>query len=246
MNKLAIVLSDLHYPYHSKKYISIATQLIRDLKPDYVIQVGDALDAAGISTYLQDPNKESRLIDEIKAYSEQLDAWQRIMKNGSEFHQLQGNHCRRLDKIISKDCRAIHELVKTIPELLNFKERNKENKVKFIWHKYSDWDSCKIHDVIIHHGVYFDTNLAVSNLKRYPGIKYVQGHSHRYQHAAAGGVWSVSLGHGSDASKTAHIAAPNTWQQAIGVITFVDRRGHFEPLIVNNGLGVFRGELYKG
>lgn len=246
MNKVAIVLSDLHYPYQDKKYISIATQLIRDLKPDYVIQCGDALDAGGISTYLQDPNKESRLIDEIKAYSDQLDIWQRMMKNGSEFHQLQGNHCQRLDRIIAKDCRAIHELVKTIPDLLGFKERNADGKVKFFWHPLKKWNSCKIHDVIIHHGVYFDTNLAVSNLKRYPGIKFLQGHAHRYMHAAANGVWSVSLGHGSDASKTAHVAAPHTWQQALGVITFVNGRGHFEPLIVQNGVAVFRGEQYKG
>lgn len=36
----AIVLSDLHYPYHDPKYVNIATKLIKLLKPDHVIGLG--------------------------------------------------------------------------------------------------------------------------------------------------------------------------------------------------------------
>lgn len=242
--EIAICLSDLHYPYHCPKYISIATQLIKALKPDHVIQLGDALDAASISTYLQHPATKSNLIHEIELYNEQLDRWQKIMKKGSSFHQLEGNHCERLTRYISRNCRDIHEFVKPIPELLKLKERSIESGVRFIWHPLKFWNHCKIHDVVFHHGTYFDKNIATSNLQRY-GVKFIQGHSHRYAHASDGKVWSVSLGHGSIAEKTSHIHAPNTWQQAIGVVTFIKGKGHFEPMLINNGEGVFRGKLYK-
>lgn len=246
MQKMALVLSDLHYNYHCEKYVSIATQLIKKLKPDYVIQCGDALDAGTISSYLQNPKITTRFVDEINAYNAQLDVWQKAMKHGSVFHQLQGNHSERLERYLAKNCREIHEIVRTVPELLRFKERNKKGKVKFVWHPLSNWKSCKIGDVYFHHGTYFDKNVAVTNLTRYPGIKFLQGHAHRYQCAAANGVWSVSLGHGSNAEKTAHICAPNQWQQAMAVVNFINGVGHFEPILVNDGEAVFRGQTIKG
>jgi hypothetical protein len=245
MIETAVVIPDIHCDRQDAKFINIATQLIRKLRPKYVIQLGDAMDLSTISTYLTSADSTDCIMKDIAAYNKILDQWQAAMPDGCVFHQLEGNHCARAQKFLARNCRQMHKLFKPISEMLKLKERSKSGK-KFIWHPYDKWDSCKIYDVIFHHGTYFDKNLAVSNLTRYQCIKFVQGHSHRYQHAAANGFWSVSLGHGSEASKTAHIAAPNTWQQSLGVITFVDRRGHFEPLIVHNGMGVFRGEVYKG
>ena len=240
----ALVLSDLHYPHQDPKYISISNKMITLLKPDHVIQCGDALDAAGISSYLQDPSKESRLWDEIQLYNKQLDIWTSLMKSGSTFHQLQGNHSERLVRFLSKNCREIHEIIPTISDLLRIKERNK-GAVKFKWHPLNNWRSCRIGDAYVHHGVFYDKNLAVSNLTRY-GVKFLQGHSHRYMSAYDGNIWSVSLGHGSLAEKTAHIHGPNTWQQAMGIIWVDKGVSHFEPVIVNNGKTVFRGKLIKG
>ncbi len=244
MNATALVLSDLHYPYHSEEYISIATKLIKILKPDHVCQIGDALDAGGISSYIQDPSSDNTFKKEIDLYNKQLDIWQKSMKKGSTFHQLEGNHSQRLGRFIAKNCREIHDIVKTVPELLRLKERSKEG-VKFIWHPLKIWNSCRLGDVYIHHGQYFDKNLATSNLDRY-GVKFIQGHSHRFAMASNGKIWSVSLGHGSVSSKTAHISAPNSWQQAMGVITIINGKGHFEPILVNDGLACFRGKVIRG
>lgn len=240
----AIVLSDLHYPYHDPKYINIATKLIKLINPDHVIQVGDALDAGGISSYLTDPKYESRLMKEIELYNAQLDKWTSIMKRGSTFHQLCGNHSARLEKFIAKNCREIHEIIPTIPELLKVKERNK-GPVKFKWHPLNNWKSCKIGDAYIHHGVYYDKNLAMSNLTRY-GVKFIQGHSHRAGVEYDGKIWSVTLGHGSLSEKTAHIYGPNSWQQAMGIIWNNNGESHFEPIIINNGETCFRGQIIKG
>lgn len=240
----SIILSDLHYPAHDPKYINIATKLIKILNPDNVIQIGDALDSSGISSYLTDPKSESRLYKEIEMYNDQLDKWSSIMKKGSTFHQLSGNHSQRLERFIAKNCREIHEIVPTIPELLRIKERNK-GPVKFKWHPLNNWKSCKIGDAYIHHGVYYDKNLAVSNLARY-GVKFLQGHSHSYQTAYNGKIWSVTLGHGSIAEKTAHIHGPNSWQQAMGIIWNDNGESHFEPIIINNGETCFRGKIIKG
>lgn len=245
MIETAVVIPDLHCDKHDNKFINISIQLIRKLRPKYVVQCGDAMDFSTISSYVNPVDSTDCIMKDINAYNKILDMWQAAMPDGSVFHQIEGNHSERAGRFLAKNCRQIHKLVKSIPEMLKLKERSK-GKIKFYWHKYHEWNSCKIHDVHIFHGTYFDKHVAVNNLDRYKCLKSVQGHSHRFQYAADGKVWAVSLGHGSDASKTAHIPAPNVWQQAIGVITFVDGKGHFEPLIINNGMGVFRGEMYKG
>lgn len=239
----ALVLSDLHYPWQDDRYIKIANKIIKLIKPDHVIQVGDALDASGISSYLQDPSKESRLISEIDQYNKQLDYWASIMKKGSIFHQLEGNHSQRLQRYLAKNCKEIHEIIPKIPDLLKIKERSK-GPVKFKWHPLSDWRSCKIGDAYIHHGIYYDKNLAVSNLTRY-GVKFIQGHSHRFQTAYDGKIWSVSLGHGSLADKTAHMPSPNSWQQAMGIVWVDKGKSHFEPILINEGVTCFRGKIIK-
>lgn len=244
MNATALVLSDLHFKHACPQYLSIATQLIKQLKPEYVIQLGDFCDAGSISSYLQDPASDNTFKKEIDAYNLQLDIWQKAMKPGSTFHQLEGNHDQRLQRFLAKNCREIHDIVKTVPELLRLKERSKSG-VKFVWHPLAIWDSCQISDVFFHHGTYYDKNVSVSNLDRY-GVKLVQGHCHRYSHASNGKIWSVSLGHGSIAKKTAHICAPNSWQQAMGVVTIINGKGHFEPILVDNGLACFRGKLIRG
>lgn len=243
MIETALVIPDLHADKHDPKFISIVTQLIKNLRPQYVIQLGDAMDFSTISTYLTSADSKDCVMKDIDAYNKILDQWQSVMPKGSTFHQLEGNHCARAEKMLARNCRQMHQLFKPVHEMLRLKERSKSGK-KFIWHPLSNWKSCKIHDVVFHHGTYFDKNIATSNLQRY-GVKFIQGHSHRYAHASDGKVWSVSLGHGSIADKTNHIHAPNTWQQAIGVVTFIKGKGHFEPMLINNGEGVFRGKLYK-
>lgn len=245
MDATALVLSDLHYPFADQAYISIATKLIKQLQPDHLIQLGDALDFSAISSYLKEVGHESRIEDELAQYNSQLDKWQKIMKRGSYFRQLEGNHSARLAKYIAKHCRDLHGIVGTIPELLRFKERSLASNIKYVWHPYNKWDSCRIGDVYFHHGFYFDKNVAANNLTRY-GVKFVQGHAHRYSYAADGDIWSVCLGHGSDARKTAHINAPNQWQQAMAVVTIIDGVGSIEPILVNNGKAVFRGQAISG
>lgn len=246
MDQVALCIADLHFNYASPAYLSVTTQLIKLLKPDYVIGMGDAVDAGSISSYLQDPRITTRLWDEIEAYNKQLDIWQSVMKKGSTFHQLEGNHSERASRFIAKNCREIHEIVKPFPELLKLKERSKSH-VKFVWHPLKVWDHCKIHDVVFHHGVYFDKNLAVSNLTRYSGTKFLQAHSHRYLTAYAGDLWCASIGHGSDARKTNHISGPCSWTMGLGIVNFHKGKGHLEPIIVtSDGIACFRGKFIKG
>lgn len=107
MQATALCISDLHFCYASEAYLSITTQIIKLLKPDYVIGMGDAIDAGSISSYIQDPKITTRLWDEIEAYNKQLDVWQAAMKKGSVFHQLEGNHSDRANRFLAKNCRDL-------------------------------------------------------------------------------------------------------------------------------------------
>jgi len=238
----AVVIPDLHYPFHDKKFVSITEKVVKLVQPEYLVQIGDALDFFQISTYPKSPERRNTIYEDMLLYSEQIDRW---VKCGGDrlkyFYQLEGNHCARMHRFISTKAPEIFQIIKSVPDVLRFPERNRVGKVRFKWFPYDRWDACKLGDLVLHHGENYGKNLATDNLREYP-TKFIQGHSHRFQSASNGTIWSVSLGHGSDTEKTMHKSKPSTWQQAIGIVTVVDGKAHLEPILVNNGKAVFRGE----
>lgn len=239
MNNSWVVLPDLHHPVEDPLFIDLSEELIRIVRPIGLIQTGDAVDFPQISSYPKDPTKVNTVYEDLMRYSEQIDRWSRF-KSLKFFYQLEGNHCARLQRFISTKAPEIHALIKTVPDVLEFPERNRSGQIRYKWFPYAQWDACRVNDVVIHHGFYFDRHLAVNNLKRY-GVKFIQGHSHRFQYASDGKIWSVSLGHGSDPKKTSHMPTPSDWQQAMGVLHVVNGKGHFEPVLVSGGKAIFRG-----
>lgn len=100
--KTVVVLGDTHFPFHSHDAVDRAIELIGELKPDMVIQVGDLYDLFSYSKYPRTPN----LIlpkDECALGRECAEIlWRDIGKASprSERVQLAGNHDDRLMKRI--------------------------------------------------------------------------------------------------------------------------------------------------
>ncbi len=63
--KTYLIVSDIHVPFHCPKYIKLITKLIKELNPDGICQLGDALDAFQISTYSKDPSRRNLIVDDI-------------------------------------------------------------------------------------------------------------------------------------------------------------------------------------
>ncbi len=236
--KRFLILSDLHVPYHDISYIALATKIIKLLRPDGLIQLGDAVDFWQISSYDKDPNRKRTLMDDVKMYSTILDEWEDALPITSEIFQLEGNHENRLTRYIWKHAKELADgWVKTVPEMLNLRKRS----IKCTWHELSNWQSCKIGNCIIHHGHYFNAHTAMGNLTRYP-TSLITGHTHRFQFVSNGDRFSATLGHGSNEADTAHQPTPTGWQQALGILTVVNGKSHLEPIMVRNGECVLFGK----
>lgn len=241
-----LVIPDLHYPFHCPQYISIVTKALRLLSKDDrfrgLIQLGDFVDWWQISSYDKDPSRKETALDDLQGYIKQMNEWSRIMPEGSIFHQLEGNHEFRLKRYVWRNAAQIADMVRPLDEMLGFPERNKVSKILYKWHEYSRWDSCKIGDTAFHHGFYFSQHVAAKCLQVYP-CSIVFGHTHRIQHVEFNNKFATSLGHGSDAKKTAHTPTPNNWCKAFGVFHSVGSKGSIEVVSVRQNKAKLWGEL---
>jgi len=232
-----LILSDIHVPHHCVAYIALSMKLVKMIRPDGIVQLGDALDFWQISRFDKDPQRKQTIVEDAKIYSAILQQWANLLKPDGIIHQLCGNHEDRLRRYIWQHARELDGLVKTVPEMIGLKQLGIATK----WHELSNWQSCRIGDAILHHGHYYNQHVAMGNLTRYPK-SLITGHTHRFQYVTNGERFSASLGHGSNESQTAHQPTPTGWQQAMGLLTVVNGKSTLEPIIVRNGKCILYGK----
>jgi hypothetical protein len=205
------------------------------------------VDAPQITEHLKDPRKYGHIREDIEAVNEHLDTIESEMAAGSVVCLLEGNHEKRVWKHATRYAKGLLDLVKSWPEVYGLKERN-GRKCKWEWHELNKWDSLRIGDTVVHHGFYFDKNVAHTNLTRYCsyGVNFLQGHTHRRQYASNGRYFSASCGHGAIAEKIAHNPTPVDWEQTITLLENYKGRSTLEQYEVVNGVARIRGRLVKG
>jgi hypothetical protein len=240
--KTYIIVPDIHVPFHDRKFIKLTNKIIKEINPDGLVQLGDALDAFQISTYSKDPARRNYLVEDIDEYKLILNEWARNLKSGAQIHLLCGNHENRLSRYIAGQCRDLHGLVPDWKTLLGIDLRNKCGTHKWHWHPYMKWNSCQIGDVVIHHGFYYNQHVAMTMLAKYK-CSMISGHVHRVQYVTDGHHYAATLGHGSDESDTAHNPVPTGWQQCLGLL-HVSNSGKtsLDIITVKDGKAVLHGK----
>ncbi len=240
--KTYLIVPDLHVPFHCVKIIKLVTKIIKEINPDGIVQLGDFADAFQISSYDKDPERVNTLADDIDDCNQILTEWSRHLKSGAMIHLLEGNHEYRLSKYISRSARELHGLVPDWPTLLKIKLRNETTNKKWVWHKYTKWNSCVIGDCTLMHGFYYNQHATTTNLNKYR-CNTISGHTHRSSMILDGHHYAVSLGHGSDEMITAHQPTPTGWEQCLGLL-HVDSMGKtfVDVLRVRNGRTMLYGK----
>ena len=110
--KTVVILGDAHLPYGDKGVVSQAIDVIKSVKPYYVIQIGDLYDFYFHSSY---PKKLLDITPTEEYEAGRIEAeifWSKALKSSpkSKCFQLKGNHCDRPYK----------RLMETHPELMLF------------------------------------------------------------------------------------------------------------------------------
>jgi len=244
----ALILPDIHYPYHDKQCLKIVEQVAKDLNPEYLVYLGDAINADGISKYTH-KKMEKGIIET----SEEIDGFVTDIHNvlspliNGQIYYTGGNHCtERISNLLSKLEQKDEEpkVIAFYKELLSM-----ENKMKDV--KFCRWnESIKIGKLHFTHGTYHNDAHAKKHALAY-GSSVVYGHLHT---VSSHTVTSRGSGQSHRATSLGCLCnlnqgylqnRPTGWSQGFGVAYFQDN-GDFNlyPVDIIKGKCIFNGKLY--
>lgn len=95
----AVVYGDTHFPFQDDSALRVVLSLIKDVKPDVVLHVGDLIDCWQISRYDKDPARKDSLQDNIDQARAHLHQIAQIAPKARRV-LLEGNHESRLSRSI--------------------------------------------------------------------------------------------------------------------------------------------------
>lgn len=217
-----IILGDLHFPYHSKKALDKVLKVIKQERPDVVVQIGDLFDQYSFSRFtrknLELPQRE---LEDARNYAEEM--WDEIARPGRKCLQILGNHDLRLIKRAEEKLPEAQDLIKeSILELYEFKG------VKTV---KDDRDITVINGVSYHHGYLSQLGAHRDTFM----TNVVVGHSHTggvsFRQINGDTLWELNVGYLADQNAEPLRYSPSKsskWTLGYGLI---DSKGpRFTPL----------------
>ena len=128
--KKAVILNDLHIPYHDPGAVALAVEYIRDTKPNTIVLNGDIVDFYTVSSYSKDPLRLNTIQDEINEAVSFLDLLRKENPRAEIFY-IKGNHEDRLERFLldkapslcSLNCLAIDELLELQANNISFVDK---------------------------------------------------------------------------------------------------------------------------
>lgn len=245
----AVVYSDEQWPYEDKRAVAIVDSIVRDIKPQQLVLIGDQCDFASLSRFVKHlpPSKAENLLDEVNYYRERINGRENLaVEVGARVSWTMGNHESRLHKYLELAAPQAFELFE---DALSFR-RLLEVPDRWAVYEYGDGFWIGERDSLwITHGHL----TALTAPKRYIstyGHSGMSGHTHR-----AGVTYSTTrirtdgwweIGHLSDETRLPKAAPVNSWQQAAAVVTYSTTSPRFAVEMVNiiDGEALFRGKRY--
>ena len=260
-------------PTHDEKAINIALSIIKDIKPNLVICVGDNLDFPEFGKYRTTPafkQTTQAAIDRAGLFAAQL----RRSAPRARIIWLAGNHEERLPNYILDNAFAIYGLrnsedveagpALSVPNLCNFDKYDIEYLSGYPAGEFWINDNLKVI-----HGTKAKSNANTAHAYlRDEQVSVLYGHIHRIETAfktrrtAKGSLTTMAASAGCLArvdgavpsmkgSKDLDgrpVTAHEDWQQGLGVVTYQTIGKHkfsYEVISIENGWAMFRGTQYR-
>lgn len=254
-------------PFHDDTAMDTALSVLRDLQPNLIINLGDTLDLAEMSSF----RKEASFALTTQATLDRAHEWladQRAAVPDAEIRLIEGNHDRRLLNYITDNAKAAFGLrqantpeswpVFTVPHLLRLDELD----VEYVegYPAGITWINDRLACV---HG----ERLKVEQVVDEERVSIIQGHIHRIARATKtrrtihGARVSLSASpgclcridgavpstKGSTDSRGRAIMRPEDWQQGIAVVRYEPGDGKFKVDLVDiiDGWCMVEGRIYN-
>lgn len=240
IKKRAVVIPDQHFPIHDQKAVDCALAVIKFVKPNIFINLGDVGEWETVSAWkykgkrLPPLEYQLPLVDkEIKQVNEGIDQFDKVLDKVKckERYILAGNHDEWLDRFAENKVGS-HNLLDnyTFRKACKWKERG---------YKYYNYNKpLKLGKVNFIHGAYATTYHAKKHLEAY-GSNIVYGHTHDVQRhsltkldSGTIGAWSLGCLKDMTPEKNSWLRGRlHNWNHAVGVIDFYDN-GNFKIEVV--------------
>lgn len=207
MSKVFIV-SDTHFPFHNKVAYKKMMRLIKEEKPNVVVQIGDLLDQYVFSKYSRKTSITPE--DDItRGLEDAAKFWADVKKAvpRAERYQILGNHDVRLTKRISEK----------LPDLADYFGVHDLYKFPGVKVMKSDRDFLTLDGVVYCHGW---LSKSVDHAKHF-NKPTVHGHRHRPCIDVDGPLWSMDVGFlaDKDATPLGYTASKfSRWRLACGIV----------------------------
>ena len=258
---------------HDITAMDVALQIGHDVRPDGVVNLGDLLDMTEFGRYETEPSLDQTTNPSLRTARRFLDVQKQDI-GSDEFIVIEGNHDKRLADAIARHNRSALYIRKadatpddwpvfSVPYLLGLDDLGVEYVEGYPAGQHWLTDS-----FVVEHGkrVASGSSTAAKYAAATPGVSAVFGHVHRLE------VHTKSLVLGPDEVRRSVFISPGClcrtdgavpsfgsgtsangkpvtnhedWQQGCVVLTFHDDvLPQVEPVFINNGQAMFRGELY--
>lgn len=232
----AVLLPDPHFPKHNRKAISVANDIVLDIKPRWTVCTGDLADFDCLSTYAR---YESRI--SLEAQFAMMEEWfDELASQGTPLtHLLEGNHEERARRPGSVK-RELFELV-SCQKNLNLEKR----KIRWVPYSNQPNEMLRIRGLTILHGLSHGKYAAFDHATDWGNCAF--SHTHRIQLGMAidkgKPVYGWNIGWLGDAKKFEymHKGRPRGWQNAVGVFR-LPKSGRVQGYIVRIDNG--KAELF--
>jgi hypothetical protein len=236
-----LVCPDTHVPYHDPVAWEVFLNVARKVRPDVLVLIGDFADCEAISSHTKSPTRRHRVVEELDVVNEKLDEIDALRIPRKIWTE--GNHERRLTRIVAEKVPELDGMVRTLQEYLKVKERGIE------WIPY--FEGINVGRMYFTHDVgRCGVNTARQSLLDVGGNVSV-GHSHRASVAYQGttkGEGHVCLNVGwlgsyAEISYLHKARALRDWQHAFGLIDMDEHGcvwGQVIPIV--NEMAMVRGQ----
>lgn len=177
-----VVISDTHFPFHSKNSLGKLLALIETERPHAVIQIGDLLDQYSFSKYSRSLNVMTPEAELIKGRAMAAKMWESVRRAvpKAKCIQMLGNHDTRLHKRVTERAPELEGLVSS-RELYTFKGVRTMS---------SDRDFVELDGVVYCHGW---LSKSIDHARHF-NKPTVHGHRHRPAIETHGRLWSMDVG----------------------------------------------------
>ena len=235
--KTGVIFSDAHYSDRPSPAHKILCKIIKDLKPDIVINNGDSLDFPAISRHDPDGFEEKPLpADELEINKQRL---QEIADcSDAELFWNLGNHDQRLQKMLVKDAPALEgwPMISIADNFPDWKVQNSIiiNRHFMIKHKTNNGGQTPERIFALNSGL----SIAIGHHHRLRVIPLTDFRGTRY------GICTGMLGEPFSPAFDYCDENFRDWQPGFVVFTIDGENLYPETVSVKDGKALFRGKVY--